>query len=421
MSDSVLAWLGTLPPLARFSVAMMILFAIPPLCRRVRLPAVVGLLAAGVVIGPFGLGIAPKHGEAAVFIAELGKLLLMFFAGMEIDLVQFNRSRNRSIGFGVLTFALPLTAGLTVGFAAGYPWVGALLIGSLLASHTLIAYPIVEKLGQLRNEAVTVTIGATVFTDVASLLVLAVCIPIHVSGFTPDVFAIQLLQLAIYVPAVLLGLGWISRKLFALNLSKEGQFALMLLLVAVAAVAAESIQLEGIIGAFLAGLAVNTATRDSEAKHELEFIGNHLFIPIFFLTIGFLIDVRTFAATLVDHFWLGIRDRRRSDRIEVPGRRDRPPVVRLHEYRRAHHVVALSRKWPRRWPRRWWLTTRRTPNDERLIGEPVLNSVIVLLVVTSVLGPILTAIFAKQLPPPKEAAPTKNSPVISVGEHHEIV
>ena len=144
------AELTELPPLARFSVAMLILFVIPPLCRRVRLPAVVGLMAAGVLIGPFGLQLAPKHGEVVEFFSELGKLLLMFFAGMEIDLVQFNRTRNRSISFGLLTFALPLTAGLVVGLLAGYPWVGALLIGSLLASHTLIAFPIVEKLGKLQ-------------------------------------------------------------------------------------------------------------------------------------------------------------------------------------------------------------------------------------------------------------------------------
>jgi hypothetical protein len=127
--------------------------------------------------------------------------------------------------------------------------------------------------------------------NVASLLVPAICIPLQVSGLAPRPFAVQIIQLAVYVPAVLLGLGWIAKKLFALKPSKEGQFALLLLLVALAAVAAEAINLEGIIGAFLAGLAVNTATRDSEAKHELEFIGNHLFIPVFFVTIGFLIDL----------------------------------------------------------------------------------------------------------------------------------
>ncbi len=418
--------LTQLPLLARFSVAMLILFAIPPLCRRIRLPAVVGLMAAGVLVGPYGLELAPRHGEVAHFFAELGKLLLMFFAGAEIDLVQFNRTRNRSIGFGLLTFALPLTAGFLVGFWAGYPWVGALLIGSLLASHTLIAYPIVEKLGKLRNEAVTVTIGATVFTDVAALLVLAICIPIHVSGFAPDTFAIQLLELGIYVPAVLIGLGWVARKLFAFKPSKEGQFALMLLLVAVAAVAAEAINLEGIIGAFLAGLAVNTATRHSEAKHELEFIGNHLFIPVFFLTIGFLIDLRTFAHTLVAHFWLV---------FGIVGGLIGAKYLAAEIARRAFGYTRLEglTMWSLSMPQvaatlAAALVAYNTTNaaGERLIGEPVLNSVIVLLVVTSVLGPILTERFAKRLPTPAgERAPNEEDPtakvVVPVGVHHALV
>jgi Kef-type K+ transport system membrane component KefB len=393
--DSASESFAYLPPLARFAVAMLVLFAVPPLCRRYRLPAVVGLLAAGVIFGPYCLQCAPKHSEVADFFAELGKLLLMFFAGMEIDLVQFNRTRNRSIGFGLLTFALPLAAGMLVGFGAGYPWVGALLIGSLLASHTLIAFPIVEKLGQLRNEAVTVTIGATVFTDVASLLVLAVCIPIHVSGFAPGPFAIQLLELAIYVPAVVLGLGWIAQRLFARKPSKEGQFALMLFLVAVAA---EAIHLEGIIGAFLAGLAVNTATRDSEAKHELEFIGNTLFIPVFFLTIGLLIDLPTFANTLVTNFWLvaGIVGGLIGSKYLAA-----EIARRAFGYTRLEGLVMWSLSLPQvaaTLAAALVAYNTKDPNGERLIGEPMLNSVIVLLVVTSVLGPILTERFAKQLP-----------------------
>jgi Kef-type K+ transport system membrane component KefB len=417
--------LTQLPPLARFSIAMLILFVIPPLCRRVRLPAVVGLMAAGVLIGPFGLQLAPKHGEVVEFFSELGKLLLMFFAGMEIDLVQFSRTRNRSIGFGLLTFALPLTAGLLVGLWAGYPWVGALLIGSLLASHTLIAFPIVEKLGKLRNEAVTVTIGATVFTDVAALLVLAVCIPIHVSGFAPDTFAIQVLQLGLYVPAVILGLGWVAQRLFARKLPKEGQFALMLLLVAIAAVAAEAINLEGIIGAFLAGLAVNTATRNSEAKHELEFIGNHLFIPVFFLTIGFLIDLQTFANTLVTHFWLvlGIVGGLIGSKYLAA-----EIARRAFGYSRTEGLTMWSLSIPQvAATLAAALVAYNTTNaaGQRLIGEPVLNSVIVLLVVTSVLGPILTESFAKRLPTSADESVPDETPddkvVDPVGEHHALV
>ena len=142
-----------------------------------------------------------------------------------------------------------MSCGILAGLAFGYGWLGALLIGSLLASHTLLGYPIVQRLGLSRDEAVTVTVGATIFTDVASLMILAVCIPIHVAGFSPRAFLLQLAELAVYVPLVLFGLGALTRWLMPRVKSKEGQFLVMLLVVAVAAVGAEAIHLEGIIGA----------------------------------------------------------------------------------------------------------------------------------------------------------------------------
>jgi Kef-type K+ transport system membrane component KefB len=173
----------------------------------------------------------------------------MFFAGLEIDLTQFQRVRNRSLAFGLTSFTLPLVLGVAVGRLFGYDWLAALLIGSVFASHTLLGYPIVQKLGLVRNEAVTVTIGATIFTDVAALLVVAVCIPIHTAGFSTSAFALQVLQLAIYVPVVLLGLSGVAHFLMKrLQDSKEGQFLAMLLIVVVAAIGAEAIHLEGIIG-----------------------------------------------------------------------------------------------------------------------------------------------------------------------------
>ena len=113
-----------------------------------------------------------------------------------------------------------------------------------------------------------------------------------------------LAELAVYVPLVLFGLGALTRWLMSRVTSKEGQFLVMLLVVAVAAIGAEAIHLEGIIGAFLAGLALNRAVQESPAKHELEFLGNTLFIPMFFITVGFLIDVRVFATTLATHLGL---------------------------------------------------------------------------------------------------------------------
>src|SRR5262249_10512698 len=195
-----------------------------------------------------------------------------------------------------------------------------------------------------------------------------------------------------------LGLGWMSRRLFALKPSKEGQFALLLLLAAVAAVAAEAIHLEGIIGAFLAGLAVNSATRDSEAKHELEFLGNHLFVPTCFVTIGFLIDVGTFARTLVEHFWLvtGIVGGLIGSKFLAA-----EVARRLYGYTRDEGLTMWSLSLPQvAATLAAALVAYNTTNaaGERLIGEPVLNAVIVLLVVTSVLGPVLTERFARRLP-----------------------
>src|SRR4029077_15273465 len=124
--------------------------------------------------------------------ADLGKLLLMFFAGLEIDLIQFNRVRRRALAFGLATFAVALRLGLGIVLLFQYSWLAGLLAGAVFASHTLIGYPIAQRLGLIQNEGVTVAIGGTIFTDVFSLLVVAICIPIHTSGFSTQAFVVQL-------------------------------------------------------------------------------------------------------------------------------------------------------------------------------------------------------------------------------------
>jgi Kef-type K+ transport system membrane component KefB len=398
MFDHVPELLTQLPTLARFAFAMTLILTVPTLCRRLHLPAVVGLLVAGVAFGPYGLQVGPRHNEVAEYFSEIGKLLLMFFAGLEIDIQQFQRTRNRSLIFGVATFAIPLLTGFGIGFYFGYGWVGALVIGSLLASHTLLAYPIVQRLGLVQNEAVTVTIGATILTDIASLLVLAVCVPIHLSGFSPTAFIVQLVQLAVYIPLILFGLSAVVRYLMErMKGSKEGQFLVMLLSVAVAGIGAELIHLEGIIGAFLAGLALNRAVQRSPAKDELEFLGNTLFIPVFFITIGYLINPRVFAATAVSHAGLvfsivfGLLAAKLLAALAAQ---------KLFHYRRDEALVMWSLSMPQvAATLAAALVAYNAQNSAglRLIDEPVLNSVIVLMVVTSLLGPILTDLFGRRL------------------------
>jgi Kef-type K+ transport system membrane component KefB len=277
------------------------------------------------------------------------------------------------------------------------------LIGSVFASHTLLGYPIVQRLGLVRNEAVTVTIGATIFTDVAALLVVAVCIPIHTAGFSISAFLIQLLELAIYVPVVLLVLSRAARYLLArFHATKESRLLVLLLIVAVAAIGAEAIHLEGIIGAFLAGLAVNRAIEHSEAKEELEFLGNALFIPMFFVTIGFLIDVGIFVDTIVRHLGL------------VCGIVATPIVAKwsagvgtqkLFRYTRDEGLMMWALALPQvAATLAVALTAFEAKNSAGtpLIDEPILNSVIVLMVVTSVLGPVLTEMFGKRMATERE-------------------
>jgi Kef-type K+ transport system membrane component KefB len=271
-----------LPNLAKFAIGMALIVGIPPLARRGRLPAAVGLLLSGVLIGPHGLALFGGKAPIADFLADLGKLLLMFFAGLEIDLEQFRKARNRSILFGVITTSLPLILGTAVGLWFGYQLIPAIVIGSLLASHTLLGMQTVIRLGATRLEPITVSVGATVLSDTLSLVVFAICVSTYKSGFSMSGLTVQLVEIAVFVPVILFGLSRVGG--YALKQVEDDEnahFVLMLAIMAVAGVIAQVINLPGIVGSFLAGLSVNAAVRDKPAKEKLEFFGNSFFVPIF--------------------------------------------------------------------------------------------------------------------------------------------
>jgi len=148
--EVIRAHAAALPPLAKFAVIMAIIVGIPPLFRRIRLPDVGGFLLSGVLIGPYVIGLDGQHRPTVEFAAELGKLLLMFFCGLEINLTLFRQVQRRAITFGLITTLTPLLLGTAVGFWFGYEPIGAIVLGSLLASHTLLAAPIVSRLGVTR-------------------------------------------------------------------------------------------------------------------------------------------------------------------------------------------------------------------------------------------------------------------------------
>src|SRR5262249_43218666 len=207
--------LASLSPLARFAVSLAVIFLIPSISRRLGLPSVVGLLVGGILLGPYVLDVFGKERPVADFMADLGKLLLMFYAGLEVDLGLFRQSQSKVILFGLTTTTIPLLLGTAVGVWFGYAAIPAIVLGSLLASHTLLGLPIVRDLGASRLEPVAVTTGATVMSDTLSLVVFAVCLSTYQRGFSMSILATQLLEIVGYVLLVLLVLSRVAR--FALK------------------------------------------------------------------------------------------------------------------------------------------------------------------------------------------------------------
>jgi len=398
MLEQFLESLTHLSLLSIIAITFALLLFVPPLCARVKLPGVVGLLLVGVVVGPSGLHLTREGMPVLTFFGEIGKLLIMFFAGLEIDLAQAKRTGGHSLLFGLLTCLLPLAAGTTVGLIFGYSWVSSLLIGSLMASHTLIGYPIVQRLGLGGKEVVAVTVGATVLTDVSSLMVLAVCVPIHTSGFSPGSFTMQVIELAIYVPVVVFGLSAVGKWLFhRKGHTNEYQVGFTLMVIALAGLGAELINLEAIIGAFLAGLAVNRAIKKSEARDELEFVGNLLFIPAFFILIGAHIDVPVFLETLIKHLNLVT-----AIVGGLVGTKFLAALVtqRLIGYTQTEGLLMWSLSLPQvaaTLAAAVVAYQAKNAAGVRLIDEPVINTVVVLMVATSILGPMLTERFGRKL------------------------
>jgi Kef-type K+ transport system membrane component KefB len=398
--------LSHLPSIAKFVVGMAIIVGIPPLFQRIRLPSVVGLLLTGVVVGPHVLRIYGQNAPTADFFAELGKLLLMFFAGTEIDLALFKRAKSKSITFGIITTSCPLILGTLVGFLFGYGAIAAIVIGSLLASHTLLGSPIVTRLGANHLEPVTITVGATVMSDTLSLVVFAICLSTFKSGFSAKGFILQILEIAAFIPLVLFGLskagGYFLKKV---EKNESAYFVLMLVIVGLAGLLADLVNLPDIVGAFLAGLSINAITQGHPAKEKLEFFGNSLFIPSFFVVTGFLIDPMVFYHSLVSNFGLAVSIILallvgKWIAVQVVGRR--------YHYTRNARMTMWSLTLPQvAATLAATLTAFKTfdPQGQRLLNAELLNVVLVLMLTTAILGPTLTEVFTPRLMKEEAAAP----------------
>lgn len=384
--------------MTRFAIAMAAILFLPRLMQRFRLPGVLGFIIAGILLGPGMTAVIDKQGPAVTLLAEIGKLLFMFFVGFEIDLEEFKKNRTRAAIFGTLTFLFPFAGGVLIGRLLGYSWNGSVLIGSLISSHTLLAHSILTKYKLLQNNAVLVTVGGTIMTDIASMLVLAIIVNVHENGFSWSMLARELVQLAIFVPLIMFGLSKVARKLVIhFGQTPDARVVIMLILVAVASELAQLIDLEGIVGAFLAGIAVKRALRGKFAVEQLEVLANSLFIPTFFLTTGFLVDFSMLSKLII------------SKPQYVAGLLC---ALIVGKYLAAWCMGAIARYSSAEKGLIFSLTIPQmaatlasavvgyeaiNSAGERLLDAEFLNIVIMLVIVTCVVGPILTERFGKEI------------------------
>ncbi len=288
----------TLPltnPVLKFLIILIIILAAPILLGKLKIPHILGLIIAGAVIGPNGFNLLLRD-SGIILSGTAGLLYIMFLAGLEIDMAEFKRNSSKSMLFGMFTFLIPMGIGILVGlYILEFSVATSVLLASMFASHTLIAYPILGKFGVTKNRAVNIAVGGTMITDTLALLVLAVIVGMH-SGEVNVQFWIKLsVSIIVFGFIVLYIFPIIGRWFLKRYQDKVSQYIFVLAMVFLGAFLAELAGVEAIIGAFLTGLALNRLIPStSPLMNRIEFVGNAIFIPFFLIGVGMLVNYRVF-------------------------------------------------------------------------------------------------------------------------------
>ncbi|MFZ2431639.1 MAG: cation:proton antiporter [Lutibacter sp.] len=280
-------------PVLIFSLILLIILLSPILLRRLNIPGIIGLIISGVIIGPHSLNILEKNSAVDLF-STIGLLYIMFIAGLELDMNQFKANRNKSLLFGFFTFIFPLAIGFPVCYYfLDYGINASMLTASMFATHTLVAYPIVSKLGISKNQAVAITVGGTILTDTAVLIILAIIMGNNEGSLNQEFWIKLGISLVIFSAIMFYLIPKIAKWFFSrLESEKHSHYIFVLAVVFFAAFLAEVAGLEPIIGAFVAGLALNKLIPHSSAlMNRIEFIGNSLFIPFFLISVGMIVNI----------------------------------------------------------------------------------------------------------------------------------
>ena len=275
----------------------LLLFAVviigPPIVQRARIPGLIGLLLGGFVIGPHGFDLLTAGSTTIPDLGQLGLLYLMFVAGVEIDLALLRRHRRSAVAFSALSFSFPMLFGTVVGQALGWSVSASLLLGSLLASHTLVLYPMVARAGLGKDAMIASAVGATVLTDTVTLVILAVIAGTSSgTGSTAEIILTLVIGLAVLMIVCFVIVPLLAQRAFRIfGSDRTVRYVIAVEAFLIAAVVAETFGIEGLVGAFFAGLALNRLVpNEGRLMDRIDFFGSAVFVPVFLVSVGLLLN-----------------------------------------------------------------------------------------------------------------------------------
>lgn len=385
-----------------FLVLTIILFA-PILLDRLRIPHIIGMILAGVAIGKFGFNILERDSSFELF-GKVGLYYIMFLAGLEMDMLDFKKNRNKAVVFGVITFIIPVLLGVWSGTALlGYGVLTSVLLASMFASHTLVSYPIISRYGLSRLKSVNITIGGTAVTVTLALLTLTMVTGMFKNEINQYFWILQLTKMALTCFVIIFFFPRIGRWFFRRYEDGVMQFVFILAMVFLGGGILELVGLEGILGAFLVGLVFNRLVPHvSPLMNHVEFVGNALFIPYFLIGVGMLIDVKTlfsggeaFKVALIITFlplcgkWLASFITQKMFKMNFHERRiifglsSAKVAASLAVVLIGHEIVM--------------------PNGERLLNADVLNGTVLMILVSSLISSFVTERASRKIAMKNEA------------------
>ncbi len=378
-------------PVSIFFIVLAIILVTPLVMNKFKIPHIIGMIVAGVVIGPYGLNILDRDTSFAIF-GQVGLLYLMFLAGLEIDMYHLKLNLRRGLLFGILTLFIPLVLGVVTSvYIFHLDWLTSMLLGAMYASHTLISYPVVARFGITRTPAVVIAVVGTIIAVIGALLILAVTLDIHHEGqFSLSSLARLLLMITLYCAFIIIVYPRLTRRFFKTYGDKVAQYVFVMAMVFMAAWLAQLIGLEPVLGAFFAGLVLNRyIPAASPLMSSIEFVGNALFIPYFLISVGMIINLSTIfdKSTLLSTLimlvvallgkWLPAFI---TARIAGLGR---PSVNVMFGLSTAHTAVALA-----------IVTLGHTLG---MFDQMILNATVLIILITCTLAPIITTAGAPKL------------------------